>query len=126
MHEQKTVLIVEDEELLQQVLRDEFVASGFNVLQARNGVEGVKIATADKPDLMLVDILMPEMDGITMLQRIRNDKDAKDIPAIVLTNVNDVEATAKAVENKAYDYLIKANWEPKALVQHVKEKLHIS
>lgn len=119
----KTVLIIEDEEFLQKVLFDEFTEQGFHVLQAKNGEEGLKSAEKDKPDIMLIDILMPKMDGITMLKHLRENKQLSEIPAIILTNVNDADTMAKAIESKAYDYLIKTDWQPQDLVKRVKEKL---
>jgi len=120
---QKTILIVEDELNLLDVLRDEFVAAGFKVIKAANGEEGLNAVMTEHPDIMLVDILMPKMDGIAMLKKIRAIENGKKIPAIILTNLNDSETITHALEQGAYDFLVKSDWVPKALVKRVKEKL---
>ncbi len=121
----KKILMVEDEAMLLQVLRDEFVNEGFNVVLAKDGAEGLEAALKEQPDLILVDILMPKMDGITMLQKIRQQPNLAKIPAIVLTNLNDIKIVQQALESGAYDYLVKSDYNPKDLVKHVKEKLMI-
>jgi CheY-like chemotaxis protein len=122
-NKQKTILIVEDDQFLLEILRDVFSKAGFNVILSRNGEEGLKTVLEKNPDLILIDILMPKMDGITMLQKIRENPQGKNIPAIVLTNLNDNETINKALESGAYDFLVKSDWEPKDLVNRAKEKL---
>jgi CheY-like chemotaxis protein len=119
----KKILIVEDEISMVRVLADKFQDEGFHVVVARNGVEGYQMAAAEHPDLMLVDVLMPGMDGLTMLKKIKQDDQLKKIPAIILTNVNDTQTTAEALANGVYDYLVKTDWELPDLVKLVKEKL---
>lgn len=116
------ILVVEDEQSLLTILQQEFETAGFKVLAAQNGDEGLQLALKEHPSVMLVDILMPKMDGLTMLQKIRQDEQGKKIPAIILTNVTDMETTAKALESDVYEYLIKSDWEPKRIVDMVKEK----
>ena len=70
MENKKLVLVAEDEKILRDALRLKLVSEGFSVLEAKNGEEGLEIALKEKPDLMLVDIVMPVMDGLTMLQKI--------------------------------------------------------
>ena len=125
IQEPKKILIVEDEELLAKVLQDEFSAAGFQVLLAHDGEDGLKQAQSYHPDIMLIDLQMPKMDGLTMLKQLREDATTQKIPVIVLTNVNDAETTAQAVLYQAYDYLLKTDWQPKDLVKRVKEKLHL-
>ncbi len=125
MNEKNKILIVEDEIFLLKSLADEFTAAGFEVFQAKNGEEGLRLATNNFPDLIMIDILMPKMDGITMLKKIREQEKNKKTPVIVLTNLSDTETITKALENGAYDYLVKSDWEPKTLVKRVKEKLNI-
>lgn len=121
--QQKHILIVEDDELLLGILRDEFSKEGFEVSLARNGEQGLLAALAKHPDLILIDILMPKMDGITMLKKIRENPAGVKTPVIILTNLNDTETITKALENGAYDFLVKSDWEPKNLLKRVKEKL---
>ncbi|MBI5530598.1 MAG: response regulator [Candidatus Doudnabacteria bacterium] len=121
----KKILIVEDEVSLLNVLRDEFVREGFEVYMAKDGQEGYDTAAAKHPDIILIDILMPKMDGITMFKKLRALPELKNTLGIVLTNLNDTETISKALENGAYDFLVKSDWEPKSLIKHVKEKLGI-
>lgn len=119
----KKILIVEDEQHLLDVLRDEFTQEGFEVFKAKDGEEGYAVAVEKKPDIILIDILMPKMDGLTMFKKLRLHEELKKTPGIILTNVNNSETISKALESGAYDFLVKSDWEPKGLVLRVKEKL---
>jgi CheY-like chemotaxis protein len=122
----KKILIVEDEAMLADVMRDELVNAGFDVSVARDGQEGLAMAQSVHPDLMMVDVLMPKMDGISMLKNLRANPEFAKIPASVLTNLNDSQTIQDALESGAYDFLVKSNWNPKDLVKYVKEKLGIT
>lgn len=115
---QKTILIAEDELLLRNALRDKLMREGFAVLEAKNGKEGLKIALSKHPDLILLDIIMPIMDGMTMLAKLREDKWGKDARVIVLTNLSEI-----AVAHESYDYLVKSDWKIEDLIARVREKL---
>lgn len=120
---QKHILIVEDEEHLSGVLHDEFAKAGFTVSRAKDGEEGLKAVEASKPDLILLDIMMPKMDGIAMLKKVGANTDLKNIPVVVLTNLSDTSTVAQALENGAYDYLVKSDSNPNEIVKRVREKL---
>jgi len=122
-NKQKSIVIVEDDEFLLEILRDEFFKAGFNVATAKDGIEGLEAALRRQPDLILIDVLMPKMDGIEMLKKIRQHPGLKTTPAVILTNLNDTQTIETALENGAYDYLVKSDWNPKELVSHVQEKL---
>lgn len=117
------VEIVEDEVSLLEVLSDKFVKEGFNVLQAKNGDEGLKVALAEHPDIILLDIIMPVMDGMTMLKKLREDSWGKDAKVIILTNLSDNEKTAQALDGGSDDYLVKSDWKIEDVVKKVEEKL---
>lgn len=125
MKEIKKILIVEDELPLLRVLTDRFSAEGFVVFQASNGAEGYKAALESHPDIILLDLLMPLVDGNTMLAKIRKDPEGKNIPVMVLTNVNDAKTVSQAMSNGAHDYLVKSDWNIEDLVKKVKERLSI-
>jgi len=125
MAHQTSILIVEDELMLLDVLHDEFANAGFKVSTAKDGVEGLALAKANKPDVLLIDILMPKMDGITMLKEMHKDEGLKQVPAIILTNMNESQTIQQALENGVYDFLAKTDWNPKDLVKRVKEKLGV-
>ena len=120
-----TILVVEDENSLNKALIDKFSHSGFSTLQAKNGQEGFEMATQKHPDLILLDIVMPRMDGITMLKKLRQDEWGKKVEVIMLTNLNEVEKISEAVSQGSYDYLVKTDWKLDAVVEKVKEKLKI-
>jgi two-component system response regulator MprA len=114
----QSILIVEDEVSLRNALRDKFVREGFHVLEARDGVEGLEVALREHPDLILFDIVMPKMDGMTMLGKIRADAWGKSVKVIVLTNLSDV-----GIAYDSYDYLVKSDWKIEDVVATVRERL---
>jgi DNA-binding response OmpR family regulator len=119
----KKLLIVEDELTLSQVLSDKFLQEGFDVKTAGDGQEGLDAAIAWRPDLILLDIVMPIMDGMTMLHKLRAAPEGKDIPVILLTNLSDTENVYDAMENGVYDFLIKSHWDIDQLVHEVQLRL---
>jgi two-component system, OmpR family, response regulator RpaA len=123
MSNKAKILIVEDDPALRGILESKFSAAGFNVSTAEDGVEGLTKALQLQPNLVLLDVLMPVMDGLTMLEKLRQEEAGKNIPVIMLTNLSDVDSMAKALENKAYDYFVKTKWDVDELIAKVKEKL---
>ncbi|MFA6271820.1 MAG: response regulator [Patescibacteria group bacterium] len=117
------VLVVEDEESLRVALRDKLISEGYHIYTASNGEEGLKIALKQHPDLILVDIVMPVMDGMTMIKELRNDDWGKNAKAIFLTNLSDAEKTAEAVSRGVYDILVKADWRIEDVVKKIKDEL---
>lgn len=117
------VEIVEDEESLLNVLSEKFNSEGFRVLKAKNGEEGLKMALADHPDLILLDLLMPVMNGITMLKQLRLDPWGKNAKVIILTNLSDRAKVAEAGELESHEYLIKSDWKLDDVVAKVRERL---
>ena len=121
----KTILVVEDELSTLGALVEIFTIEGFNVLKAKNGKEGLEVALKKHPDLILLDIIMPKMDGMAMLKELRKDNWGREAKVIILTNLSAVERTAEALDNKVYDYFVKANWKITDLLKKVKEKLKV-
>lgn len=119
----KKILIVEDEISLLKALEEKFVYEGFEVLKARNGEEGLQTALEAKPDIILLDIIMPKMDGITMIKELRKDVWGKDAKIILLTNLSSPEAVTEAIQHNVYDYLVKTNWKLESIVLKVKTML---
>ncbi|OGZ73790.1 MAG: hypothetical protein A2908_02075 [Candidatus Staskawiczbacteria bacterium RIFCSPLOWO2_01_FULL_38_12b] len=118
---------VEDDDSLRDVLGEKFINEGFNVIKARNGEEGLKIALREQPDLILLDLLMPVMDGLTMMDKIRNDDGAygKNVPIVILTNMqpDDDKIMSAVTKNQPAYYLVKSAWTMDQLVEKVKERL---
>ena len=115
-----SVLIVEDEMALVEVLEDHFSEEGFEVLIAKDGKVGLDMALKLNPDIILLDIIMPIMDGITMLEKLRKDEKAKEIPVIMLTNLSDAKRVEEARKQGVNDYLVKADWKLEDVVNKVK------
>ena len=107
MKTKKTVLVIEDEKSLRDAVVDILHLKNITPLTAKNGREGIEIAFAEHPDLILLDIIMPEMDGITALKRIREDEWGAGVPIIILTNLSE-----KGAQNTyaLTHYLIKSDW----------------
>ena len=120
MEEKKKILIVEDEETMLHALSEKFTQEGFEVTQASDGEEALKIVLSKDIDLVLLDIILPKMDGMTMLKKMRESD--KDTPVILLTNLDYSVGVAKAIEAGAYDYLLKTDWSLEDVVKKVKDK----
>jgi DNA-binding response OmpR family regulator len=120
----KTVLIVEDDLALRKVLIEKLTDEGFSVLEATDGETGLAQASEHHPELILLDIFMPRMDGITMLSKLRSsDAWGKNIRVIVLTNSTDAQTIATVSGLGATDFLIKSEWSLEALVARIRERL---
>ncbi|MBI3952424.1 MAG: response regulator [Candidatus Doudnabacteria bacterium] len=114
------ILVVEDEEILLTALTEELKQSGFEVVGAKDGVEGVEKAASEKPELILLDLVMPRLDGIGALKEIKAKPETKDIPVVILTNLSDYDKISDALSLGAMDYLVKANYRLEDLVNKIK------
>lgn len=123
MNDMKKILVVEDEIPLLKALSMKLKKAGFLVLEAQDGQIGLDIALKEKPDLILSDILMPNMDGFTMVNNLRQDEWGKDALIIFLTNFNNPQDIDKALQSGIYDYLVKNDWNLNDLIGKIKEKL---
>ena len=123
MTKNKKILIVEDEPSLRKALMIKLVEEGFAVLEAVNGADGLAVALREHPDMILLDIVMPVMDGMTMLAKLRGDPWGKDAKVIVLTNLSDTEKVSAAMTKGTFDYLVKADWKLEDVVRKVRERL---
>ena len=119
----KKILIIEDEPALREALADKLSREGFSCLEAKNGLEGLDFALKEHPDLILLDIIMPVMDGMTMLEELRKNPWGKNVPVILLTNLSEVEKVAESLRHGIYDYLVKSDWSLEDIVKKVKGKL---
>lgn len=117
------VLIVEDEEILLTALKEELTSGGYDVDGAGDGVEGLEKVKSFKPQLILLDLLMPKMDGMEVLQKLKADSGTRDIPVVILTNLSDYEKISEALSLGAMDYLVKANYKLEDLLDKVKTVL---
>ncbi len=119
----KKILLVEDEVSLLNVLHDKLVSEGFKVLAAENGKKGLKIALSEHPDLILLDIILPDMNGLTALNMIRADNWGKNAKVIMLTNLSDNQSVADALEQGSADFIVKSDWKLDDVVKIIRDKL---
>jgi DNA-binding response OmpR family regulator len=119
----KTILVVEDDASMTTAVSDKFNSSGFQVITAKNGEEGLALALSKHPDIILLDILMPKLDGLSMLKRLKEDRWGTFAPVIILTNLGDNEKMAEALELGVVGYLVKAEVQLSDLVLKVKKVL---
>lgn len=125
----KTILIVEDDPPILRALVDKLTMEGFEILQARDGEEGLIMASNKHPDIILLDIIMPKMDGLSMMKKLRSKNVwGKSVPIILLTNLSpDDERINKSItEDAPAYYLLKPNWSMDDVVEKVRERLNIS
>ena len=125
-NQKKKILIVEDDESLRNVIKDKVNCEGFSALIAKDGEEGLRLGIKEKPDLILLDVIMPKMDGVKMLKKLRKDIWGKTVPVILLSNDDNPEHIRETLKANAIDYLIKADWELEDVIKKIKETLKLS
>ena len=117
------VFIVEDDTFLSGIYQKKFEMEGFKVSVADNGEKGLADITKKKPDVVLLDILLPKLDGFAVLAKLKANPETKDIPVILLTNLGQKDDVEKGLEAGAVDYLIKAHFKPSEVVAKVRKSL---
>ncbi|MFZ1735389.1 MAG: response regulator, partial [Candidatus Moraniibacteriota bacterium] len=120
---EKKILIVEDDDSLRRAVVEKLSREGFIALQANNGLAGLECAFQEHPDLILLDVIMPKMDGLTMLSRLREDVWGKSAQVIMLTNVSDGESVLESLNQAAFVYLVKSDWKLEDVVKNIRERL---
>lgn len=114
------VMIVEDEETLSQMYAFKFEKEGFEVRVARDGESALDAVTSFHPDIILLDIILPKIDGFSVLEELKKNAATKKIPVIMLTNLGQDEDMAKGKKMGAVDYLVKADCTPIQVVEKVR------
>lgn len=119
----KTVLLVEDDTFLLSMYTTKFELENFKVLAAEDGEKGLKMALKENPDIILLDIMLPKIDGLEVLKKLKADSKTKNIPVILLTNLSQKNEIEQALSLGADDYLIKAHFMPSEVVEKIKKTL---
>jgi DNA-binding response OmpR family regulator len=123
MDKHKTIVIIEDDPQLQQELTVAFFEAGFTVNSAYDGQEVINLVSAKKPDVVLLDLVLPKKDGYQVLRELNGDPITKDIPVIILSNLESLDNVEYALRLGASSYLAKANYQPKGIVRKVESAL---
>lgn len=119
----KKILVIEDEKTLRFLLNQTLAEEGFEVEEAIDGEEGIQKLKESKPDLILLDLLLPGIDGFEVLSRIKRDSDLESIPVIILSNLGQEEEVERGLKLGAIDYLIKAHFTLDEIALRVKKFL---
>jgi len=117
------ILFVEDEPNLQKAISEVLVQEGYKVFGAADGEEGLAMAKKEEPNLILLDLILPKKDGFEVLKELKADEKLKNIPVIVLTNLEGVGDVEKALELGATTYLVKANYDLEDVLKTVKSQI---
>jgi len=119
----KTILVVEDDKFLRELISRKLTGEDFDVLEAVDGEEGIKKIKEGKPDLVLLDLILPGIDGFEFLAKAREDPETSSIPIIILSNLGQREEVDKGLKLGAVDYLIKAHFTPGEIIEKIKNTL---
>lgn len=119
----KTILIIEDEPDLQKILSNALQAKGHSVIQALDGEMGWQLCKTEKPDLILLDLILPKKDGFNILAELKKDLETKKIPVIILTNLEGASDVEKALELGATTFLVKTNYSLEEVIEKIEKTL---
>ena len=114
------VLIVDDEPAVLQMYQEKLIAEGFKVILAQDGKSGIDKTKSENPDIVMLDIIMPKINGLDVLKELKKDPDTQKIPVFLLTNLPEECSADKCKSLGADGYLVKAQYEPSALAQYLK------
>ncbi len=124
MKNAKKILIVEDEKMLAEMYKDKFAQEGYEIYSAFDAEEAIEMAKEVKPDIVILDILLPRGNGIEFLRNLRNEKEIESTLVVAFSNYDDLETKKEAKELGAKDYLIKTNYTPKEVLAKVNQYLN--
>jgi len=124
MDEKIKVLLVEDDPFLSSMYTTKFKMEGFEIYSANDGKTGLNLAVSEKPDIILLDIMIPEMTGFEVLEELKKREDTRDIPVILLTNLSQKDEVEKGLELGAEEYVIKAYITPTGMVDKIKSRFN--
>ena len=119
------ILVIEDERMVRDALVRKLQVSGFEVIEAGDGQDGLDKAHSEKPDVVLLDLILPLVDGLTVLDKIRNEDWGKDMPVIILSNLSDVNTVEESRKKKVFDYLVKTDWTLDDVISKIREVLKL-
>lgn len=119
----RKILLVEDDKFLRELISKKLTSEGFEVKEAVDGEDGLRILKEGKPDLILLDLILPGIDGFEVLSKVKEDAVSSLVPVIILSNLGQREDVEKGLKLGAVDYLVKAHFTPNEIIEKVKEAL---
>ena len=117
------ILIIEDDRFLRELISKKLAKEGFEVSEAIDGEEGIKKIKSEKPGLILLDLILPGIDGFEVLSKMKDDPTVSSIPVIILSNLGQKEDVEKGLKLGAVDYLIKAHFTPGEIIEKIRANL---
>ena len=114
------ILIIEDDKFLRDLIVQKLQREGYVVVEATDGEEGVKKAQGEQPDILLLDLILPEIDGFMVLEQIKKNPKTKDIPVVILSNLGQKEDIDRGLRLGAADFLIKAHFTPGEIIEKIR------
>ena len=115
----KNILIVEDDQFFRELLKKKLTSVGFSIIEASNGEEGVEKVKSKKPDLIILDLLLPNIDGFEVLSKVKTSSDTSSTPVIIVSNLGQQEDIEKGMKLGANDYLIKSQFDIESIVSKI-------
>jgi len=119
----KTILIIEDDKFLRELIVQKLLKEGYEIFEAVDGEDGIKKIKEQKPDLVLLDLILPGIDGFEVLSKMKEEPQISSIPVIILSNLGQREDVEKGLGLGAVDYLIKAHFTPGDIIEKIKKVL---
>lgn len=119
----KKILIIEDDKFIRDLIGQQLLKEGYDISEAIDGNEGLELLKKESPDLILLDIILPGMDGFSFLAQIKSEEKTKNIPVIILSNLGQKEDVEKGIKMGAVDYLLKAHFTPREIIEKIREVL---
>ncbi|USN53143.1 MAG: response regulator [Candidatus Nomurabacteria bacterium] len=123
MQSTKTILVIEDDPSIRQALCQKLSKEKYTCLEAPDGMAGLNVAFSKHPDLILLDIVMPKMDGMTMLEKLREDDWGKNVKVMILTNLDYAGEKDKAIAGGVSQFIVKSEWTLEDIIKKIKEGL---
>ena len=114
------ILVIEDDKFLRELMVQKLIREGFNISEAVDGEEGLRKIKEEKPVLVLLDLILPGMDGFEVLSRMKQDQEISQTPVIILSNLGQREDVERGLKLGATDYLIKAHFTPGEIIEKIK------
>lgn len=119
----KKILIIEDDKFLRELIAQKILKEGYDIVEAIDGEKGAEVVKKEIPDLVLLDLILPGIDGFEVLAKMKADPKTANIPVIILSNLGQKDDIEKGLEMGANDYLIKAHFTPAEIIEKIQSVL---